>query len=216
MQKISQSFSVFTISSQPENIVIFVIVVYVIHGLGKIHTTSNIYTSTGMSQILSILLLGMCLEEKNVSSLFCITWFKGIHLYQCLESYWGDPRNLSKIIHAINDHFYNLFYNQISGTSLDQWVPSQVDLCRHLIHDLLSDETIEKLGFDNGEVVDWSWILHHFEFESFHLFGFLDDFVIQTVCPGNSSSQGQHFAPDIQRAFYSGYLQKHSLKAQIA
>jgi len=131
------------------------------------------------------------------------------------ELFGGDPRNLSKMFDAMNDHLYNLFYNKISGTSLKQWVPSKVDLCRQLLYDSLSDGVIEELVFNNGEVVDRSWILHHFEFESFRIFGFLDDFAIQTARPGNSSSRGQQIVPDIQRAFYSGYLQQHGLKAQI-
>ncbi len=104
------------------------------------------------------------------------------------ELFWGDPRNLSKMFDAMNDHLYNLFYNKISGTSLKQWVPSKVDLCRQLLYDSLSDGVIEELVYNNGEVMDWSWILHHFKFESFCIFGFLDDFAIQTEHPGNSSS----------------------------
>ncbi len=34
------------------------------------------------------------------------------------ELFGGDPRNLSKMFDAMNDHLYNLFYNKISGTSL--------------------------------------------------------------------------------------------------
>ncbi len=88
-------------------------------------------------------------------------------------------------------------------------------LYRQLIYDSLSAGAIEELGFYSGEVVDLSWFLHHFEFDLSHLLGFLDDFCIQTAHSGNSSSQGQQFTPEYEREFYSGYLRKHSLKAQI-
>ncbi len=107
------------------------------------------------------------------------------------------------------------FIFQLSGTSLDQWVPPQVDTCRQLIYDSLTEGAIEEVAFENGEVVDRSWILHHFELDFFQLFRLLDDFGIQTACPGNPPSQSQHFAPDIQESFYSGYLQKYGLKEQI-
>ena len=116
---------------------------------------------------------------------------------------------------AMNDHIYNSFYNKISGTSLNQWIPSQLHVCRKLIYDALSDGAIEEVRYSDGVVVDRSWILHHFNFDSFHPFGFLDDFGIPTARPGDSPTRSQQYAQDIQRAFYSGYLRKHGLKAQI-
>ncbi len=79
-----------------------------------------------------------------------------------------------------------------------------MDLCRQLIYDSLSDGAIEELVFNNRVVVDWLWILHHFEFESFRLFGFLDDLlfnlrVLETLPLGvnklHQTSKG-HFIQD--------------------
>jgi hypothetical protein len=49
----------------------------------------------------------------------------------------------------------------------------------------------------------------------FCVFGFLDDFALLTAHPGNSATRRTGFYKDIQRAFYSGYLGKHGLKAQV-
>ena len=118
----------------------------------------------------------------------------------------GDLRSLSKMFDAIIDHIYNFFYNKRPGTSLNQWIPSQLHVCRKLIYDALSDGAIEEVCYSDGVVVDRSWILHHFNFDSFRPFGFLDDFGIPTARPGDSPTRSQQYAQDIQRAFYSGYL----------
>ncbi len=131
------------------------------------------------------------------------------------HTFGGDPRHLSKMFDAMSDHLYNLFYNKISGTSLGQWIPSQIHLCRRLIHNALSDGAIQESIFEDGEVVDRAWILHHFDIDTFRPFGFLDDFGIPTARPGNAPNQAHQFAQDVQRAFYSGYLRAHGLKAQI-
>jgi hypothetical protein len=65
------------------------------------------------------------------------------------------------------------FYNKISGSSLDQWVPRSLNTCCRLIYDALSSDAIEEVEFEDGEVVDRRWILHHFDFSSFRIFGSL-------------------------------------------
>ena len=65
------------------------------------------------------------------------------------------------------------FYNKISGSSLDQWVPRSLNTCRRLIYDALSSDAIEEVEFEDGEVVDRRRILHHFDFSSFRIFGSL-------------------------------------------
>ncbi len=110
---------------------------------------------------------------------------------------------------------YNKFYNKISETSLSQWIPNKLDLCCDLICSSILRGAIEEMELVDGNVIDWHWIRHHFEFESFCVFGFLDDFAIPTACPGNLPTRRQGFEANIQRPFYSRYLQKHGLKAQV-
>jgi DDE superfamily endonuclease len=130
----------------------------------------------------------------------------------------GDPRRLSEMNDLFITFAYNKFYNKISGTSLDQWLPRYLDLCRELIWNALSSDAIEEIVLidDNGQrIADIRWYLHHFEFDSFRIFGFLDDFAMPTARPGNSATRRYGFLDDIQRAFYSGYLRRHGLKAQV-
>jgi hypothetical protein len=112
-------------------------------------------------------------------------------------------------------HAYYSFYNKKTGSSLDQWVPCSLNTCHRLIYDALSSDAIEEVEFEDGEVVDRRWILHHFDFSSFRIFGFLDDFAMPTARPGSSATRRHDYESDIQRAFYSGYLRRHGLKAQV-
>jgi hypothetical protein len=79
---------------------------------------------------------------------------------------------------------------------------------------LLSD-AIEVVEFLEGQVTDSRWIVHHFNFDIFFIFGFLDDFAMPTARPGSSASRRNDYESDIQRAFCSGYLRHHGLKAQV-
>jgi hypothetical protein len=92
------------------------------------------------------------------------------------HTFGGDPCCLSRMYQVMIDHLYVTFYNKISGTSMDQWIPLHLSICCKLIYDALSDGALEEVEFDNGEVVDRRRILHHFQFDSFHPFGFLNDF----------------------------------------
>lgn len=107
------------------------------------------------------------------------------------------------------------FFHKISGRSLDQRIPTHVDRCRQLIHSALANGAIEEVEYEDGEVIDRQRILHHFEFSSFRPFGFLDDFAMPTARPGNSAQRANNYQLDIQRAFYSGYLRWHGIKAQV-
>jgi hypothetical protein len=83
------------------------------------------------------------------------------------HTFGGDPRQLSTMKELVIDHIYLPFYNKISGASLDQWIPTHIDRCRQLIQSALADGVIKEAEFENGEVVDRQWILHHFQFSSF-------------------------------------------------
>ncbi len=130
-------------------------------------------------------------------------------------AFGGDPPRLSEISEEFISYAYNKFYDKISGTSLSQWIPNKLDLCRELICSIVSRGAIEEIELADGNVIDRQWIRHHFEFESFCVFGFLGDFTIPTAHPGNSPTCRLGFEENIQRAFYLGYLQKHGLKAQV-
>ena len=131
------------------------------------------------------------------------------------QIFGGDPRHLSLMFDLMVKHLYITFYHKISGTSMDQWIPTYLHRCRRLIYNSLSDGALEVLRLENGEVVDRQWILHHFQFDSFRPFGFLDDFGIQTARPGSWARRLHQFEHDIQRSFYSGYFRRHGLKAQV-
>jgi hypothetical protein len=55
-----------------------------------------------------------------------------------------------------------------------------------------------------GEVINEEWIIHHFDFQTFYIFGFMDVLALPIACPGNFASRIQDFSQDVQRAFYSG------------
>jgi hypothetical protein len=86
---------------------------------------------------------------------------------------------------------------------------------QELIFNSLTTGAIEEIHFKDGQVVDQQWVLHHFEYDSFHVFGFLDNFALPTACPGDLATQREGFYDNFQRAFYSGYFRKHGLKAQV-
>jgi hypothetical protein len=127
----------------------------------------------------------------------------------------GDPCCLLEMNILFINHGYTTFYNKISGYSMHQWILHSMDTYWWLIYDALSSDAIKEVEFMDGQVVDRRWILHHFDFDSFCIFGFLDDFAMPTVRPGSSATRRHDYESDIQRAFYSGYLCHHGLKAQV-
>ena len=77
----------------------------------------------------------------------------------------------------------------------------------------MRDGALQKLEYIDGEVQRETLVVHHFEFDSICIFGFLDDFGMPTACPGTSATRHENFEHDVQWAFYSGYLKQHGLKA---
>ena len=130
-------------------------------------------------------------------------------------TFGGDPWDLSIMNDLMIKHLYFTFYNKISGRSLEQWIPRYLHRCRRLIYDALSSGAIGETEYIGGEVVNEAFILHHFDFTTFRIFGFLDDFAMPTANPGNSANRREDYQHDIQRSFYSGYLKCHGLKAQV-
>ena len=78
----------------------------------------------------------------------------------------GDPRRLSEMNDMFIHYAYNTFYNKISGTSLNHWLPDKLDVCRELIFNSVTTGAIEEIQFEDCQVVDRQWILHHFEYDS--------------------------------------------------
>jgi hypothetical protein len=113
----------------------------------------------------------------------------------------GDPCCLLEANILFINHGYNTFFNKISGTSLEQWLPRDLDMCRQLIDDDLMSGAIEEVAFKDGQEVNREWILHRFDFETFRIFGFLDDFGMPTARPGDTARRRRSFSNDIQCAF---------------
>ena len=103
--------------------------------------------------------------------IFLYHMIKGSPFTEMSVIFGGDPRKMSPMFEAMVDHMYETFYNKISGTSLDQWIPEHLDLCRELIHNALADGAIEETTFDeDGNIVDREWLLHHFDLDTFRPF----------------------------------------------
>ena len=131
------------------------------------------------------------------------------------HTFGGDPRRMSDMFRLTINHLYFTFYNKISGTSLEQWIPRHVHLCRRLIHNALSQGMLRERTYVNGVLVDEAFIRHHFDFDTFRIFSFLDDYAMAAARVADSVRRREDFCTDIQRAFYSGYLRAHGLKAQV-
>jgi hypothetical protein len=141
---------------------------------------------------------------------------KGTPFTKMAHFVFGDnPRHLSEMNDFLIHHAYNTFYNKILGTSLNQWLPDKLDVCQELIFNSVESGAIKVIQFEDSQVVDRQWILHHFEYDSFRVFGFLDNFALPTAHPGNLATQREGFYENIQRAIYSGYFCKHGLKVQV-
>jgi hypothetical protein len=127
----------------------------------------------------------------------------------------GDCCHLSEMNSIFISYGYYEFYNKTLGSSMDQWIPCSLHTCCQLIYDALSSDAIEEVEFSDGQVTNGGWILHHFDFTSFRIFGFLDDFGMPTARPGNSVTSWHNLESDIQGSFYLEYLCHHGLKAQV-
>ena len=57
-------------------------------------------------------------------------------------------------------------------------------------------------------------VLLSIPFQSFRIFGFLDDTGFRTTAPGIASRRMNGYFDDAQRSFYSAYFSGHGLKVQ--
>ena len=93
------------------------------------------------------------------------------------------------------------------------WIP-QIDNFRRSIWLKLSEgETVEETSDkhdDANEVRRYVYL--DIQFESWRIFGFLDDTGFRTTAPGVGTIRRHGFHDDTQRAFYSAYFAGHGLK----
>jgi hypothetical protein len=123
-------------------------------------------------------------EECFIIMLFCM--INGtLFTEMACHTFWGGLHCLSKMYQVMINHLYLMFCNTISRTSMDQWIPLHLNCCCRLIYAPLSDGALEEVEFQNGEVDDRHWILHHFHFDSFYPFGFHNDFAVPMAQTGS-------------------------------
>ena len=131
------------------------------------------------------------------------------------HTFGGDPRRFSEMFNLMVDHLYFTFYNKISGTSMDQWVPRYLDRCRTLIYTGLRNSALYEREYVDDQLVDEMLIYHYWDYQTFRPFGFLNDVALPGARPGSRISRIRYLAHGIQRAFYSGYLRLHGMKVQV-
>ena len=95
------------------------------------------------------------------------------------------------------------------------WMP-KIDEFRYAIWDKLSNGAaldISSNGEGNDETLHRCAYLQ-IPFDSFRIFGFLDDTGFRTTAPGIEARRTMGFFDDVQRSFYSGYFGHHGMKVQ--
>ena len=129
-----------------------------------------------------------------------------------LYHFGGDPRRFTYTIRAVAKFLYHTFYHKVSGDSMRQWIP-HIDAFRHAIwQKIVGGGTIE-YSFQNNERVD-TLVELEIPFDSFRIFGFVDNTGFRTSAPGIEARRIMGFNDDIQRSFYSGYFAGHGIKFQ--
>ena len=127
----------------------------------------------------------------------------------------GDPRRFTYSIRIMTRHIYNNFYHKISGDSMRIWMP-QIKNFRLAIWLKLNEGYSVEERYDTTDILRTirTIVLLSIPFESFRIFGFLDDTGFRTTAPGIATRRTNGFYDDVQRAFYSAYFSGHGLKVQ--
>jgi hypothetical protein len=126
----------------------------------------------------------------------------------------GDPRRFSYAIRVAVDYLYNKFYHKISGDSMSMWLLQVESFRRAIWTRLRSGALREEVQYD-GRLADPEYVITDLPFEEFRVFGFIDDYGVRCLRPGDEATRVHGFTDDIQRAYYSGYLRDHGMKAQV-
>ena len=129
-----------------------------------------------------------------------------------LYHFGGDPRRFTNTIRAITNYIYVTFYHKISGDSMTQWL-SSIDTFREAIwRKIVTGGTIESSTNNSG---DTDTLIHiDIPFNTFRIFGMVDDTGFRTSAPGIEARRVMGFNDDVQRSFYSGYFAGHGIKIQ--
>ena len=104
-------------------------------------------------------------------------------LQMSLFYFGGDPRRFSYSIRCIGEYIYRKFYHQISGNSMKQWVSNIHDFRSCIWTKITGGVTIETTR--NAE----SLVTLQIPFDTFRIFGFLDDTGFRTTATGIGGSQ---------------------------
>ena len=135
----------------------------------------------------------------------------GTKLEMSRNMFGGDSRRFTYSIRYISDHLYKTFYHKVSGDSMRMWVPHIESFRRAIWHKLVTGATIE----EDGRSGDRRQITLDIPFETFRIFGFIDDTGFRTTAPGREARRVYGFFDDVQRSFYSGYFAGHGMKVQV-
>ena len=105
------------------------------------------------------------------------------------------------------------FYNKISGRSLELYTNRFEQYASVVANQVSSQVEYLKTIHPNGRL---EATLHHVVVQPHECrcVGFIDDTSIVTCRPGESMQESGEITEDIQRAFYSGFIRRHGLKAQ--
>ena len=125
----------------------------------------------------------------------------------------GDPRRFTYSIRIMTNHIYDNFYHKISGDSLRQWVPDITGFRFDIWHKVTNGISVEQSRSESSNNPT-RYITLQIPYESFRIFGFLDDTGFWTSTPGRETSRTHGFYDDVQRSFYSAYFAGHGLKVQ--
>lgn len=137
-------------------------------------------------------------------------------LNMSLNYFGGDPRRFTYSIRIIADHLYNTFYHKISGDSMRMWLDSIEDFRYAIWSRVMNGVVVNEYPNNDTGVGNTDTYVHvGIPFESFRIFGFLDDTGFRTTAPGIWARRRIGFFDDIQRAFYSGYMSGHGMKVQV-
>ena len=153
-------------------------------------------------------------EEAMLHYLY---WMRvgGTKLQMSANMFGGDPRRFTYSIRLMSDHIYSTFYHKISGDSMRMWI-LQIHQFRYAIWDRLRNGmTIEEMEYspELGRHRN-RYVFLNVPFESWRIFGFIDDTGFRTTAPGREARRRMGYIDDPQRSFYSGYFAGHGLKVQ--
>ena len=110
------------------------------------------------------------------------------------------------------------FFSKISGDSFRLYWANSVNAFRRILHTKVEVSPCEIERVMEGSL-DVTYIIDT-PFETWRVFGIVDDTCIKTCRPGSGAVNDNPHSPrrvgahEIQRAFYSGYLRQHGLKYQ--